>query len=732
MEEYRKLLKAIKSSTKISYDFQGYLINYVNGVKNGTRNNDFIDFELMNAIILKFVNGEYDIDSSIDGIYNEKFLNIIDSIKFMLPEGKETPGYDGIKNSLIIGDYEPIKEFYSIFDSRMDYEQIMNIIDSDSELKKLKANILDYAISVSPYCINENILKKEILSYIKDIKNVVGDLETFSRERLIEAKKRCGVYPLDEKSLATISDNARRAEAMIVRLENMQQRLDAYDERVKILTAKGISSINETSNNALNKLETEIEIAKKSIVEKLDEYLLELEQSLKNSSDQIFNSILKDTTESIKNIKIYAQSINNTTTSDLLKIKKAAEESVDSLKNYMQNEPQLRKIIEDAAKSATVKEVLLSRPANGEQVVEVSGVNTSTYPSIIIPGFDKQIIPDNQRVVIPEGQINDKLVRAFDTSIPFDVRFEEIMKEKKRREKNGELFHSIIDEVLVDVIEGDWVYLYGPSGSGKTHMFEQVASLLGIDYAENGPITNVYSVMAYTDPHGRFRATQAFISLLYGKLLSFDELDNGKAETQVAIRVLYDEMKATVDNPNKKRYVTFAETLTVPVNPNFRIIAGGNTNGDGENEIHNAREKMDEAIQQRLTFKNSTYDPRLEERIFGKYTAWYGLFKNFRIACDLSASQAGYPVTPGMITTRDGSCIVKFLNHNSKSADQIIREKFTQKKDDDYLSFISAQIRKMYNIKEECKLTESMIDNNDMDEITLAKNLIYRCNHPRG
>ncbi len=730
-KNYRNLIKAIRNSNKISYDFQGYLINYLSKIKNGTRNNDFIDEDILTSVILKFTNGEIKIDLEHEDYY-DKFNSIIDIVKFMLSEGTETPEFESIKQSLIIGKLDYDKYFYSIFDNRIDYEQVINIIYSDKEIEKYKSYIIKYALEVSPYCINQSLLKKEIISYISNIKNVIGNIDEYSRDRLIEAKKRCGVYPLDEKELSLLAENARRAEYLVKELDNMQTKLDRYDERIKLSVKNGIYSIDEMSKNGLKNLRNEIDEEKKLIIERLDEYLIELEKSLKNSSDQIFNSILKDTTEKIKNIKIYAQSINNSTTDDLLRIKKAAEESVDLLKSYVQNEPELRHIIEDAAKSEIVKDALINNPEllyKNENIVNVQGISDTT-PSIIIPGFDKQIIPDNQKVIIPDGKVNDKLIEAFDETIPFEKRIEKIMNEKQRREKNGELFHSIIDEVIVDIIEGDWVYLYGPSGCGKTHMFEQVAALLGIDYAENGPINNVYSVMAYTDPHGRFRATQAFIALLYGKLLSFDELDNGNPDTQVAIRVLYDEMKATVDNPLEKRYVTFAETLTVPVNPNFRLIAAGNTTGDGENEAHNAREKMDEAVQQRLTFKEFNYDSKLEEKIFGKYSSWYNLFKNFRKACDEFAIE-NKRVASGIVTTRDASGIVKYLDHNSKTVDQIIREKFTQKKDFYYLQYISDVIKNIYGIDNECEMKE-FINAREVPEIELAKSLVYRCNNLRN
>ena len=417
-KNYRNLVKAIKNSTKIGYDFQSYLLNYVNGIKSGRLNNDFIDEDILVSVILSFANGEIKAENEGESLI-DKFNEKINSVKFMLPEGEKTPEYESIKRSIMINKEVTSKELYSILGSRLDYEQIMNLIASDKLLKDNEVYIFNYAIEVSPYCINVEVLKREIVAFMNGLKNVTGSISEYSNKRLIEAKKRCGVYPIDEYTLASISETARRAESMVRQLENMQSRLDAYDERSKLATANGLKAINDASNNTLKKLQEEIDIAKTAMIQRLDEYLVTLEQNLKSSSDQIFNSILKDTQESLKNIKVYAQSINNTTTGDLLRIKKAAEDSVASLKNYMENEPELRKIIEDAAKSVAVKDVLLNGgiPQGGTTtVIENPDIAIPQSSTLIIPGYDKPIVPQSKKVIIPTNTSNNPIIFFIVTS----------------------------------------------------------------------------------------------------------------------------------------------------------------------------------------------------------------------------------------------------------------------------------------------------------------------------
>ena len=748
-KNYRNLIKAIKGSNKLGYDFQNYLVSYVNGVKNGTRENDFIDEDILVSIILGFANGDIKAESGAELL--NKFNDKINEVKFLLSEGKETPDYEQIKHAILVNKKTTSKELYSILGSRVDYNQIMNLINGDETLKKNQSDIFNYAIEVSPYCVNQDILKREIVAFMNGLKNVTGSIEEYSKERLHEAKKRCGIYPLDEYTLAAISETAKRAESMVRQLENMQSRLDAYDERCKVATANGLKSINGASANALKALQSEIDNAKQSMIQRLDEYLVVLEENLKASSDQIFNSILKDTQESLKNIKVVAQSINTTTTGDLLKIKKAAEESVESLKSYMQNEPELRKIIEDAAKSMTAKEVLLQGGLTpNTTVIENPEIAIPESQTLIIPGYDKRIVPHSKKVIIPTTDVNRDILEAFDESIPFEKRIKKVMEAKQRRMEKGELFHELLDEVVVCLMEGNWPYLYGPSGCGKTYIFKQAASLLGMDFVENGKIEQLHTIMAYTRPDGAFAATQTFIAALWGKLISYDEIDSCKTGVHIALSKIYDAMRDTVNDPTVPSFVTFAEDLEIPINPNFRMIAAGNTNGDGDNPFYNERYKLDESVQQRMKPKEFTYDNRIEEKIFSKYPKWYKIFTDFREACDLYADSQNYPATPGLITTRDAADIVKVLNHNSQTVDCIIRENFTQKKDEPYLRSIATTFTGKYDIKDDeikalahvyekmanpdpnDKKRERIDDARNLDEKEIAKCLVYRCLNPKA
>lgn len=710
-KKYKTLIRVISRYDRIDDMDREFLLKYVIGVRDGKQNNDFFEFDFLNSIILELMNNCAEVVDS--------FNKLKEVVKTLLPAGLETPNYEIIKNLIINGNSEIDVRLYSLFEDRIDYIQVMNIIKKDAG--RYRDKVIDYALEVSPYCINQIILKSEIISFVNGLKNELDGIDNYYNERLESAKKRCGVYPVDEKTLALISSEAKKAQSLIMKLDNMKASIESYQKAIKNLTRQGTKEIEEYSSIKVKEMQENIEFVQKDIIDKLDQYLLTLEGDLKKSSDEVFNKILQDTQNKLREIRLAAQNLSSTTTQELLRVRKATEDSVDTLKRYVETEPQLQEYLKEAANSESIREALVKLNETRQQV----GITTS---GILIPGHDRIVVPASPNVTLPSQETPWIVLPAFDESIPFDTRYRSILEEKKRREDSGEIFHHMVEEVINCVMEGDWVYLWGPSGCGKSHIIKQVASLLGIDLVENGKITDKYSIMAYNDPHGRFRATQAFVALTYGKLLSLDEFDNGNTDTQVVLNELYSGLLDTLENPEKKRYITFAEDMTVPIHPNFRMISAGNTSGEGENQLFSSRGKIDESVQERMTPKRFDYDNKVEERIFGEYKDWYNFFVNFRKCCEEYAKKNGLSSAPGITTTRDASAIKKYIVHNSKSVDQLLREKFIQTKDENYLKVIADSMRKIYGISG----TEDIVLNEndklaEIDEVTLAKKLVYGC-----
>ena len=702
---FNDLLKAIKSSS-INAESKKILISYVNEVKDNKRNNDFFEDEFLERVFLEILTSVQDNGERIN------LSEIIKSIKFIFPFGMETEGYNLLKNMVITNlekhDYLFDNKLFSLFDNKRDYLEIINIILSKEEYEKYYEEIIEYAVTVAPYCQNQAILKQEVIAFIHKTERS-SSIDELKKDMLFEAKKRVGIYPIDEKTLSLIAAEARKAQALIRKLENLQERVNNHQQEVEAATKKGI-----------DELQSFIDREKDLLVKKLDEYLLEIEKQLRESSDKVFKQVLLDAQRKINEVKLMAASLSSQATDEMLRVHKTIQE-------YVQNDPQVKQLIQDAGGEAKVKEILASLP--NLQVTGASTVPVSTSTGIYIPGNDRIVVPMNGRVELP-SEIDTRIIAPFDESIPFDERMKFILDRMNERKAKGEIFHEMTEEVIRCVMEGDWVYLWGPSGCGKSYVIKQVASLLGIPLVENGKITDKYSVMAYNDPHGRFRATQAFVALVYGRMLSLDEFDNGNTDTQVVLNELYSGLLDVLENPERKRFVTFAEDMNVPINPNFRMISAGNTDGNGENEQWSSRGKIDESVQERMTPKRFHYDNQVEKIIFGSYSEWYDLFIKFREVCDKYAKKMNIDSAPGIVTTRDAAAIAKYIRHNSKTLDQVLREKFIQVKDDNYLNFIINTLKKMYSLDEIEDVPNIRLS--EYSSEMLAKKLVYSCNQTIG
>ena len=742
-KQFKVLIKAIKSSNKLDVEMIQFLVNYLEDVRFKRRNNDFYEYDFLEKILLELVDSEF---SYVED-FKSHFEVLVDTVKFLLPEGLSSNDYQSIKNMIVnnlVGVDGLIekglfdKNLYSIFGSRHDYMFVMNLLADIDDMPCSYQDVFNYICEVAPWAPNQDVLRNEVVSCINGLKGVVGNTDEYFMARIEEAKKRVGVYSVDEKTLALIASEAEKAQGLIAKLDNMQKRVDKFKEvidtsvksgkkEVSDLIRDGKKEIGEYSVQSVKEMQEAIDIAKLDIIKQLDQYLISLENTLKQSSDKVFNQVLLDTQEKIRQIRVAAEGLTSTTSTELLRIQQASQDSVDRLRNYVENEPALQDLLKSVELDEGLKEAILQ--LGSLQVGAMSGaVVAPTKSGILIPGHDRVVVPANPNVVIPESTESIGILPAFDESIPFDIRLERILAEKRRREENGEIFHEMTDEIIRCVIEGDWPYLWGPSGCGKSYLMKQVCDLIGIEMVDNGKITDKYSIMAYNDPHGNFRATQAFVAVAYGKMLKLDEFDNGNPDTQVVLNEIYSGLLDVLEKPEVPRYVTFAEDMTVPIHPNFRMISAGNTSGEGENAIFSSRGKIDESVQERMTPKKVNYDNRVEQRIFGEYEAWYKLFVNFRSICDAYAKKEGLDTPPGIVTTRDAVAITKYIKHNSKSIDQIMREKFVQTKSDSYLNFIIMKAKEMYGLSD---ISEDLTDYQQLSEVPseeLGKRLVLACN----
>ena len=157
---------------------------------------------------------------------------------------------------------------------------------------------------------------------------------------------------------------------------------------------------------------------------------------------------------------------------------------------------------------------------------------------------------------------------------------------------------------------GENVYMYGPAGTGKNVTAKQCAEALDMPIFYMNTIYTKYDLCGYMDAQGNYVPTTFYNFMKARKgLFFFDEYDNSQSAATVCFNDLLEDKKYTFPN---------GETLYL--DENHKIIAAGNTNGQGATEEYNDRYQMDESNRSRFMFVSVTYDPAVEKSIVGEST----------------------------------------------------------------------------------------------------------------
>lgn len=735
IEEQKKiksLISAIQSHSTLEDDSKKLLLDYIEKIKKGHAN-DFDDVDTLIQVFLKLLDDEIIADSYELKKHLKEVIHAYHQVV-----NKNNENYDRNKKRFLesfIGVegviYNDLFDdaMYATFQDKEDYFDIMNFILSDRTLKENFDIIRDYIQYVSKYCLNQDMLKRDVLSYLDGYANVLEeDYEKYSEDCLEAAKKRIGVYSLSPKELASVDTKLRRVEGYLEQFNIYMSQLKEEKRTINSIVDTGKKEIQKEARESIDSLRRMIELQKQSLLEKLDAYLLDLEESMKEKSDETFRQILETYKSQIADFRNLFKAYSTAASKDLLAIQSATQESIKTLQNYVSNEPQLQQLLTRAQEQNVVRDKIVELVQKEEDLLEASKKvqETGTKEQIIIPGYDRVMVP-YRHMILPDS-VPTSILPSLDENIPFEKRLEELERRMKEKEVQGEIYHKKVKQIAIDLMEGDWPYLWGPSGTGKSHMVKQVADLLGMKFMKAGKITEPYSILGYNDPQGRYRITPTFMAALYGYLLSLDEFDNGNPDTQVVLNDIYSELLNKMEEPNERCEVMFGDDVPVDIHPNFRMIAAGNTSGEGENSVFSSRGKIDESIQERMTPIFIDYDDRVEEQILKQYPQWYKFFIDFRKACASYAENSGLETPQGTTTTRDATAIRKYIEHNSKTLEQIMAERFIQIKDSEYRKALGKAIAAMYDIDyAECKNPQFSGKLRDADAKVLAKKFIYHC-----
>lgn len=679
---------------------------------------------------------------NIESSFHEELIN-----KFGSDETYFKVAYTLFKNNLDITENEYSKimsEFSKIRTIITDTNEFIEVIKVLSEYPKILDTNIFYSIV---YAFSNKKDVSEVLFYIFNLfRNSNGNVEIENLANLekavsylTEARKHyvddrslltsfislitaLGINTLKYGSIEEISkvlnkfiDEDKRSDGIynisheeLEFLRQMIEELGVKSEQIKTLMSLSDKNINDTkaayeelkssvTDYAARKL-NEVEKRSAALLGTFNKKYMELVNSQKSGisdeKDLLIRALETTIGEKKAELVSYINSVKTSYAQEIEELRKEQRGILESIDKYIENSQSIKTLIQ----TTKTDEEFLNRLTSIEEIAEKVGEKLTLTPentgqtTTVIKPTASMVVPSNKIVVaspqnIDLSAIDSKELYYFDKSTKFNKRFKELMEIKKKLIQEGEVFHDCFDDVLTILIYNDVPYLYGPSGTGKTHMVEnQISKVLGIDVVTSGYIQFEQDVLGYNNAgDGGYVPSNFYRAFVFGNFIFFDELDNSNPK---AVPVLNGFLTG-----KKRQTYTFPNGATVRRHPNFRIITAGNTKGEGKTTEYSSRQKMDESVLQRIWAVECGYQSDIENMILKDYKAWFEFSQSFRNAIeDIQMSSNSGVNSYGTFTTRDAADVVEYLEDGAFNYKQLIKYKFIQTKDDDYLGSIYSRM----------------------------------------
>ena len=579
------------------------------------------------------------------------------------------------------------------------------------------------------YAINEEVFLKSVISSINGLNNSIISVKKYLDDQVEEAKKRVGVYSISHDDIQSAANTVSVINRKMAKIESLVAAMESKEIEVGKKAAEGITRISYAQDRFIRELETHKNSLAQNLKHLLDEHLETVKMELQNKSDVVFSEILNRYQEQLNEFKRATYSLNVANTRSLTVLKEETAKSLAQLKNYVTDHPELQNFLDQAEQNSEIRNRLL-------ELISSKDLKTSSDSTdeVIVQGVERLVKPTSPSIILPSSILLPETIEIIPpysckTAQDFEKRLKEIELKMKEKEKIGEIYHKKTFEIIKCLMLGDWPYLFGPSGAGKGYIVKQVGELLDQKVIDGGKIGEVHTVLGYIDAQGRFRATPGVEACVNGGIIFYDEFDNGNGDTRVALNTMYSNLRDKINNPASDKYIRFAGEIDIPINPNMRMIAAGNTDGTGCDEHYTDRYPIDESIMERYKAIYIDYDENVEKQMLSSYEAWYNFIKSFREACkNYSTSQSKQNVQ-GNASTRDVADIKRDIQLDAKTMSEVMNQYFVRIKDKDYRFAIARTIANQYDISSD--QTESKNYEGPLSEASgadIAKQFIKSCN----
>lgn len=214
--------------------------------------------------------------------------------------------------------------------------------------------------------------------------------------------------------------------------------------------------------------------------------------------------------------------------------------------------------------------------------------------------------------------------------------------------KSGKVQHSEYEKIKTAVRFDIPIYLYGPAGSGKNHTLEQIAEELELDFYFTNSVQQEFKITGFIDAGGVYHETEFYKAFSRGGLFFLDELDASIPEVLVLLN-------AAIAN----RYFEFP-TGRITAHKDFRVVAAGNTTGDGADEQYTGRLVIDGSTLDRFGYIEFTYERPIELHIAKGDVELVDFIRDIRKQADDNGIRATFSYRAiMMVTTLKGSLPMK-------------------------------------------------------------------------
>lgn len=700
-KEYLKKLNKIIDDLNYTFNYtysqsvDKSFIQYLSAVEKDPDSAKIQPLELLVETVTAIVGNKNDYNINTYTAAMKKAGEIYDK---MFPYGEETPEFgmlamafvnffraDGLGSTGLFN-----SSLFATFKNKQNYIEFMNSIRNDSKAEDAMYDIIQYGLSVRAFFVDDD-------TYTANMKQVAsrmlmsGDRAAVAKEEIKRVEHMAGIYDIDQADVARTEQQLVKANAMLNEVMGILEQADKKTEQLNRVMKDTSDSIQEIAKRETELLSMKATSAREDINAAYNGFLEEQRQEVILQKDVLLNQIFSESESKLNELRSMSRAVTATANAELLRINTETTNAMDKINNYVSNDKELEKILTKADENKELFDKIAKLEILNNQNIEAiaktveaqtaNGGASIQTPNVVMaaPGANVGGLPPME--IAPEAipEVNPLL----DTNIPFETRYKMVMDEKARREKAGEHFHKMFDDVVTVLMEDANPYMIGPSGCGKTFMVNQIAQILGLDFIDIGYINEEYDILGFQTATGDYSTPNFYRCYKYGKIAFCDELDNGNSRATV-------KLNSFLSN-NKNASYSFPHGENVKRHANFRIIAAGNTAGNGADANYNTREKIEESVQQRFTPVYVGYDNAVEAKILKDYKNWYYFIVLFRMATSAYGNQNDCAAA-GIVTTRDAARIKRYLENKSLDMGKILDYEFIQTKDMEYLAFLVKHI----------------------------------------